>query len=112
MPRPKKVAEAQANLFEVQVPTAPCVPAIREAVKQWREGGYRGITDATSILLNYWFRTDHRIPNGRAFIYHPSQQEAIETLIYLWEVAEIRRHFPDPESTRLNSRDRYIPYAV
>ncbi len=68
------------------------MPAIREAVDDWRDGGYKGVTDTTRILLNYWFRTDHRLPNGRAFVYHDSQREAIETLIYLYEVAGVRRH--------------------
>jgi type III restriction enzyme len=41
--------------------------------------------------LNFWFKTDHRLPNGRKFAYHQSQPEAIETLIYLYEVAGVRR---------------------
>jgi type III restriction enzyme len=92
MPRSKRISPPQPGLFEAHVPTAPCVPAIREAVKAWKTGGYKGVTDATSILLNYWFYTDHRLPTGRAFRYHPFQQEAIETLVYLWEVAKIRSH--------------------
>jgi len=44
------------------------------------------------LLLNYWFDTDHRLPNGSAFRYHDAQQEAIETLIYVTEIAGISRH--------------------
>ncbi|MBZ5546121.1 MAG: GMC family oxidoreductase, partial [Acidobacteriia bacterium] len=48
--------------------------------------------ESTRILLNYWFETDHRLPNGTTFKYHRPQREAIETLIYLYEVAKVRRH--------------------
>ncbi len=50
-----------------------------------------GASDTTRRLLNYWFQTDHRLPDGRKFAYHYSQQHAIETLIYLYEVAKVRR---------------------
>jgi type III restriction enzyme len=82
----------QLGLLEARVATAPCVPAIREKVKAWREEGYKGVTATTSILLNYWFSTDHRLPSGRKFVYHYFQREAIETLIYLFEVAKVKRH--------------------
>lgn len=40
-------------------------------------------------LEDFWFYTDHHLRNGRAFKYHQAQQEAVETLIYLYEVAYI-----------------------
>lgn len=40
-------------------------------------------------LEDFWFYTDHRLRNGRAFKYHQAQQEGVETLIYLNEVAYI-----------------------
>ncbi len=82
---PRKSAKGNLSLLEVPHKTAPCVPAIREAVAAWREKNYAGITETTRQLLNYWFKTDHRQRNGRAFRYHDSQREAIETLIYLYE---------------------------
>ena len=91
MPRTKKTTPATPGLFEVPTATAPAVPAIRQAVAQWREAKYPGITPTTKALLNFWFYTDHRLPNRRAFMYHYFQREAIETLIYLWEVAGVRR---------------------
>ncbi len=94
MPRKRKQSDspAQAELLDVtsRLRTAPCVPALREAVKAWRAGGYKGITDTTRELLNFWFFTDHRLPTGEPFPYHPSQQEAIETLIFVWEFEKIR----------------------
>ncbi|HLH73173.1 MAG TPA: hypothetical protein VKX96_07800, partial [Chloroflexota bacterium] len=71
-----RASPEQLSLLDARVKTAPCVPAIRQAVADWRDRGYRGISDTTRLLLNYWFRTDHRLPNGRAFRYHGSQRAA------------------------------------
>jgi type III restriction enzyme len=70
--------------------TAPAVPAIRNAVWKWRDAGYLGVTDTSRILLNFWFHSDHKLPNGQTFSYHnPAQQEAVESLIYVFEVAGV-----------------------
>jgi hypothetical protein len=61
-------------------------------VQAWAAGGYRGVTPTTRTLLNYWFRADHRLPNGEKSQCYPFQRAAIETLIYLYEVAKVRRH--------------------
>lgn len=82
----------QLGLIEPTLRTAPCVPAIRDAVGEWRKKGYRDITPTTDVLLNYWFHTDHRLPGGQSFRYHDSQRAAVETLVYLYEVAKVRRH--------------------
>jgi type III restriction enzyme len=92
MARRRRPPREQLGLLEARVKTAPCVPGLRKAVAEWRDRDYRGVTDTTRTLLNYWFRTDHRLPNGRLFRYHDSQREAIETLIYLYEVEGVRRH--------------------
>ncbi len=69
--------------------TAPAVPAIREAVREWRDGGYKGATETSRALLNYWFDTDHKLPSGRLFAYYdPAQRESVESLIYVYEVAK------------------------
>ena len=93
MPRKKQPAsKGQTSFIEPTPKTAPCVPAIRRAVDEWRVKDYEGVSDTTHSLLNFWFKTDHRLPNGRKFAYHKAQREAIETLIYLYEVAGVRRH--------------------
>jgi type III restriction enzyme len=79
-------------MLEPRVRTAPCVPAIKDAVNDWRASGYKGVTETTRILLNHWFHTDHRLPNRRPFVYFDAQKFAVETLIYLYEVAGVRRH--------------------
>lgn len=94
MARVKKRAAPQVELLEARGTTAPAVPLVREAVRAWREGNYRGISDTTRTLLRFWFPPDgHRLGRGggRAFKYHPFQREAIETLIYLYEVELVRR---------------------
>jgi type III restriction enzyme len=68
------------------------VPAIRKAVAEWRSRKYKGATDTSKLLLNHWFATDHRVPGGGSFAYYPAQRDAIETLVYLFEVERIRRH--------------------
>lgn len=118
MPRKRKRNVDQPDLLDAQVATAPCVPGIRDKVKVWRESAYKGVSDTTRILLNYWFYTDHRLSDGRTFKYHPFQREAIETLVYLYEVAKIRRHkslvetFATRSDLRLLQYDDFARYAV
>ena len=57
------------------------VNQIRDRVKIWRQGGYVGITPTTARLLAYW--TD---PNREKKLFF-CQVEALETAIYLSEVA-------------------------
>jgi type III restriction enzyme len=87
MGKRKTSEKGQKDLFNIQeqLSTAVCVPAIREAVKAWRAGKYKGITATTRELLNFWFHTDHVMPNGTVFRYHLAQREAIETLIFIYE---------------------------
>jgi type III restriction enzyme len=89
----KKLKEKdQIDAFDLtdRLKTAICVPAIREAVRAWKSNNYPGITDTTRELLNYWFRNDHKLRNGTSFRYYDAQQEAIETLIFIYEVEKIR----------------------
>ncbi|MEF3169230.1 MAG: DEAD/DEAH box helicase family protein [Deltaproteobacteria bacterium] len=64
------------------------VPKIRAAVDAWREGGYEGASDVTRRLFEYWFEEDHEVPCfGVPFRYYFCQREAIETLVWLVEIA-------------------------
>lgn len=109
---------AQASLFQVDTKTAPCVPKIREEVAAWAADGYKGATKTTKTLLNYWFHTDHRLPDGRKFKYHHFQQEAIETLVYVYEVAKKRTHkdllegYARVANLRLLQYDLFPRYAL
>ncbi len=63
-------------------------PKIREAVDAWREGGYAGASEVTRRLFEYWFEEDHEVSGFEApFRYYICQREAIETLVWLVEVA-------------------------
>ena len=95
------------------------MPALREAVKAWRAGGYKGTTETTRLLLNHWFKTDHRLLNGRPFAYHSSQREAIETLIFVWEYEKVRtrkglleRYAQDHRDIRLPLYDDFARYCI
>ena len=64
------------------------VPKIRLAVDAWREGGYQGASEVTRRLFEYWFDEDHEVPGfGVPFRYYFCQREAIETLVWLVEIA-------------------------
>jgi type III restriction enzyme len=107
----KKEGNKQKDLFNIQeqLSTAACVPAIREAVKSWRADKYKGITDTTKELLNFWFHTDHVLANGQTFRYHLAQREAIETLIYIYEVKKIRNRKQLLETYAFNTKDLRLP---
>jgi type III restriction enzyme len=74
--------------------TAPCVRNIRDAVIKWVKSNYtepEGCTETTRTLLNFWFHSDHKLPNGQFFAYNEAQREAMETMVYLFEVQKVRR---------------------
>lgn len=73
MPR-KKNNPAQIPLLELALKTAPSVPAIRQAVRDWVAAGYKGATATSKTLLKYWFHTDHRTFNGDKFQYPNSKR--------------------------------------
>jgi len=119
--RKKKPNPDQMSFLENYGRTAPAVPAIRQDVKEWSAAGYQGATDTTKTLLNFWFHTDHKLPNGTQFRYYAAQQEAIETLIYLFEIAKTRtladlyQRFIPAElagSIRLAEVDPFARYGV
>lgn len=59
---------------------------LRDELRRWREGGYRGITSRVSRdLLAWWFANPERAPHQKLFY---AQQEAVEAAIWLNEVAE------------------------
>jgi type III restriction enzyme len=111
MPRRKKIADETPSLLDItaKLRSGACVPALREAVKSWQAGGRKGITDTTETLLNYWFSTDHKLRTGRLFKYYGFQQEAIETLIYVWEVEKVRTRKDLLEKYAQNATDLHLP---
>jgi len=110
MARKNPPAPPGPSVFDAKTTTAPCVPALREKVAAWRIANYPGATDTTRRLLNHCFLTDHRLPGGRRFAYHYSQRHAIETLIYLYEVAKVRRQKTLIESVALRTDLKLLQY--
>ncbi|MBN1472900.1 MAG: DEAD/DEAH box helicase family protein [Syntrophaceae bacterium] len=108
---PRKKSREQTDLFNVseRLMTAPCVPTIRAAVRQWKDANYPGVTDTTRELLNFWFYCDHKTPTGEPFKYYDSQQEAIETLIFLYEVQKIRSRKDLLEKYAVAQKDLRLP---
>jgi len=64
------------------------VTRIRAAVDAWREQGYPGASEVSRHLFGYWFEEDHEVSGfGVPFRYYFCQREAIETLVWLVEIA-------------------------
>ena len=72
----------------------PLVPELRQRVKKWRDDNYEGAADTSRTLLNWWFNTEHLIPgadgNRESFRYYFGQREALETIIYLYDVVGVK----------------------
>lgn len=101
------------NLFQEEMEdylrTAICVPAIKAAVKAWKANNYPNVTETTRELLSFWFHSDHLLPNRQPFKYHTAQQEAVETLIYIYEVANIRSQKELYEKYAFSGADIRLP---
>ena len=114
-----------ARLFAAyQIPTsqresrAALVHSIREAVHAWRSRGYEGATATSKRLLTYWFESDHLTSGGEEWLYYYCQREAIETLIYLYEVMRARSlyglagHFDNKQRVQVRpADDRWARYV-
>lgn len=66
-------------------PNAEFINTIRNEVKKWRESGYPKSSRITKELLDFWFNNKDRRTNLRLFF---CQREAVETAIWLNEIAE------------------------
>src|SRR3990172_2780095 len=75
----------------------PLVPALRRKVQQWRDSGYVGATNTSKSLLKHWFNTPHLLPQADGsmaeFQYYFAQREALETIIYLYDVVGVQDKF-------------------
>jgi type III restriction enzyme len=72
----------------------PLVDELRKQVKAWRDEGYKGATETSRALLKFWFQTEHLIPKSDGsvdeFQFYFAQREAIETIIYLYDVIRVK----------------------
>ncbi len=79
--------DAFQNAYEKLLP--PLVYKIRLAVAKWRDDNYAGASDTTKSLLNFWFNQEHLIGQTK-FSFFFSQREAIESIVYLYEIANAK----------------------
>ena len=78
----KKVGTRQEGLFaEERADPLDLVNRLRVDVGRWREAKYKGASSTTRALFAYWFHPDR---SRRLFF---CQREAVETLVYLLELA-------------------------
>ena len=75
------------------------VHKIRLAVLKWRDNQYLGASKTSKSLLNFWFNCQHQ--NNFQFFF--SQREAIESIIYLQEIAQAKDKY---ELMRFDSSNR------
>ncbi|HEY4514646.1 MAG TPA: DEAD/DEAH box helicase family protein, partial [Candidatus Paceibacterota bacterium] len=75
----------------------PLVAELRKKVRDWRLSDYDGASETSKTLLKWWFLTDHYIENKdgqtNQFQYYFAQREAVETIIWLYEVAKAREKY-------------------
>lgn len=78
--------------FEKLIP--PLVAELRKKVYEWRESNYDGASETSKALLNWWFKEEHTMYNNDGttfnFRYYFSQREALETVVWLYEVAKVK----------------------
>jgi type III restriction enzyme len=95
----------------------PLVRALKRAVAAWREGGYKeGISETTRRLLEWWFLEDHELADGKTFAFWRAQREAIEHLIYCYEVLQARSLYKLAQQLDVRipidpSADKWAKYA-
>jgi type III restriction enzyme len=85
VPKPKKKGKQLAldtEWTEDRIEENKFINQVRSTVAKWRFGGYPGMTTTTRQLLEYW-----RNPCRERHLYF-CQIEALETAIYLTEVAD------------------------
>ena len=78
--------------FEKLIP--PLVAELRRQVKDWRDNNYKSASETSRSLLIWWFQEEHNLftedGSSYKFQYYFSQREAIETVIWLYDVAKVR----------------------
>ena len=72
----------------------PLVADLRKKVKEWRTNNYNGASDTSKALLTWWFKEEHILYDqdgvSSHFQYYFAQREALETVIWLYEVAQVK----------------------
>src|SRR3989344_4486697 len=104
------------DLKEIKQSNLPLVRALRSLVKAWRDDGYKGTSETTRRLLEWWFIEDHSLKKGGNFKFWPPQRESIENLIFCHEVLQARSLYQlaqklDAKISIDPSTDKWAKYA-
>jgi type III restriction enzyme len=87
--------EMRSTAYDRLLP--PLVAKVREEVADWRAAGYEGASATSRALLAWWFETDHLVEQAdgteRQFRYYFAQREAVESIIWLYDVRGARDKF-------------------
>ena len=72
----------------------PLVAKVRKEIFAWRSQGYPGASATSAALLHHWFETEDLTENAdgslSTFRYYFAQREAVEIVIWLYEVRSAR----------------------
>ena len=80
---------------------------IRLAVAEWRKNGYKNVSKTSLALLNFWFNIEHSAGN-KTYNFFFSQREAIESIIYFFEVENASKTFYEKKLSALEKADNEI----
>lgn len=61
---------------------------IKQSLQTWRERNYERASPVTKRLLEFWFKEEHILSDGSRFEFWRCQREAIEALIYIYEICK------------------------
>lgn len=84
--------ELRNTAYEKLLP--PLVAKIRSEVFAWRASGYAGASPTSRALLHWWFQAEQFVEQADGtlapFHYYFAQREAVETVIWLHDVRQVR----------------------
>ena len=87
--------ELRSTSYDKLLP--PLVANIRKEVETWRASDYKGASATSQTLLHWWFNEEHHVEGSDSsltnFRYYFAQREAVETIIWLYEVRRARDKF-------------------
>ena len=87
--------EFRSTAYDKLLP--PLVANIRKEVEAWRKSDYSGASPTSRTLLRWWFNEEHPVEQADGsltnFRYYFAQREAVETVIWLYDVKKARDKF-------------------
>ena len=90
-------AEEELRNSKMEELMPPLVARLRYKVKEFRDSGYVGASDTSRSLLQWWFQEPHLLPQADGvmaeFQYYFAQREALETIVYLYDVVGVKDKF-------------------